>query len=576
MTLNEHSTIATSLSCTGDTCSEGGKKEDFRSLGPGNDSVLGSRVLESSYSLKSLQMPVTNQAGGEAVQDGDDSDDGRIRQVPSFDQVHARIEKNATGKEKKHASGSDGDRTVEESPCLKKTDVQEESTSKKEDSLHYCLHVVAEEITPFDQPDVEPATDYQPQAECGSSTGDSDDQMREEPFRDSPTVQTMRISSNMDSRSERRGEDDVREEESLLTAMIEKSITSESDKGGSVVVPPREKKSKSKAKKRKLSEDSTLSKQDKISKSRRKKERRQSEDEMAKKDAKQNEKRKRKKERRASEDLAKSKEANDDSRSNAEKGVATTRGNKCKTSMSDDTNISGRPPRAAASDSRSRETKLENAQLRKAQKKEKKRCEKDAIREQVGVQTEVAIDVDQNFEANPELARNRKYSITSIDSSDNSDSQCRARRPSPSTVPRTASLATSRQHSKVNVASSFSKAGPGAVKSAKLKRLWPDSSVFSKRILKWAPPTVIIEDFKVRFKGAVKSSSKSKLPVIPSTFRDTSELIKYISPHILEEGIHSVKQEFMANSDKNGLWSRDMFAMNLRVSHYSVIYICRG
>jgi hypothetical protein len=74
----------------------------------------------------------------------------------------------------------------------------------------------------------------------------------------------------------------------------------------------------------------------------------------------------------------------------------------------------------------------------------------------------------------------------------------------------------------------------------------------------------------------VNSSSKSKLPVIPSTFRDTSELIKYISPHILEEGIHSVKQEFMANSDKNGLWSRDMFAMNLRVSHYSVIYICRG
>jgi hypothetical protein len=59
---------------------------------------------------------------------------------------------------------------------------------------------------------VEPATDYQSQAECGSSTSDSDDQMREEPFRDSPTVQTMDKSSNKDSWSERREEDGVRQE----------------------------------------------------------------------------------------------------------------------------------------------------------------------------------------------------------------------------------------------------------------------------------------------------------------------------------------------------------------------------
>jgi hypothetical protein len=52
--------------------------------------------------------------------------------------------------------------------------------------------------------------------------------------------------------------------------------------------------------KRKVREDSTLSNQEKASKSKRKKEMCQAEDEMAKKDAKQNEKKKRKKERKAS------------------------------------------------------------------------------------------------------------------------------------------------------------------------------------------------------------------------------------------------------------------------------------
>eukprot|EP00979_Chaetoceros_neogracilis_P015819 scaffold6574_cov261-Chaetoceros_neogracile.AAC.4 len=52
--------------------------------------------------------------------------------------------------------------------------------------------------------------------------------------------------------------------------------------------------------KKKVSEDSTLSKQEKVSKCKRKNERCQAEDEMAKKDAKQNKKKKRKKERKAS------------------------------------------------------------------------------------------------------------------------------------------------------------------------------------------------------------------------------------------------------------------------------------
>eukprot|EP00979_Chaetoceros_neogracilis_P001513 scaffold260_cov274-Chaetoceros_neogracile.AAC.3 len=237
--LDKHSRIATLSSCTIDKCSEGGKN---RSLGPGKDSVLGSP--------------------GKAVQDADDSDDGRIQQVAPFDRVHAPIEKNGLGKQTNHASGSDGVCMVKESPCLDETDVQEESISKKHALLHYDLHV-------DDESDVETATDYQPQAECGSST-------------------TIKI----------QGEDDVREEENLLTA--KKSITSESEKGESVVVPPRQKKSKSKAKKRKVIEDFTLSKQEKVSKRKRKEERCQGKDEMAKKDTKQNEKKKRKKERKAS------------------------------------------------------------------------------------------------------------------------------------------------------------------------------------------------------------------------------------------------------------------------------------
>ena len=68
-------------------------------------------------------------------------------------------------KQKKHASGSDGVRMVEELPILDETDVQEESISRTHDLLHCDLHVVDEEMTSFDQSDVEPAMDYQPQAE---------------------------------------------------------------------------------------------------------------------------------------------------------------------------------------------------------------------------------------------------------------------------------------------------------------------------------------------------------------------------------------------------------------------------
>lgn len=177
-----------------------------------------------------------------------------------------------------------------------------------------------------------------------------------------------------------------------------------------------------------------------------------------------------------------------------------------------------------------------------------------------------------------ESSKGRNNSISSLDfSTTGDDSDFKMIRASPLTLPRPSPLTVSRQPSKVTVTSTSSKAGLGPVKSAKLKRLWPDSSVFSKRILKWGPPELVIEDLNIRFKGNVRSNTKNKLPLIPSSFRDASEMIKYMSPHILDEGLHSIQQEFLANSDRNGIWTRDVFSMKLRVSlFYSVIllYMC--
>ena len=101
-----------------------------------------------------------NQSAGKSVEAADDSDAGRMRQLASFDRIHARVELDGI------ANGSEGVCMVEEPPCLDKTDVQEESISKEHDLLHYGEHVVDEEISSFDLSDVVPATDYQSQADC--------------------------------------------------------------------------------------------------------------------------------------------------------------------------------------------------------------------------------------------------------------------------------------------------------------------------------------------------------------------------------------------------------------------------
>ena len=81
---------------------------------------------------------------------------------------------------------------------------------------------------------------------------------------------------------------------------VNANATMQKEESSTTKIKPRLNHSNIINRKRKVREDSTLSNQEKASKSKRKKEMCQAEDEMAKKDAKQNEKKKRKKERKAS------------------------------------------------------------------------------------------------------------------------------------------------------------------------------------------------------------------------------------------------------------------------------------
>jgi hypothetical protein len=84
-------------------------------------------------------------------------------------------------------------------------------------------------MTPFDQSDVEPATEYQPQAECGSSTSDSDDQIRKVPIRDSPTAE---------ERKQRLVELDKTCLDKRIADLISGTITAEDGNATSLAVMP--------------------------------------------------------------------------------------------------------------------------------------------------------------------------------------------------------------------------------------------------------------------------------------------------------------------------------------------------
>jgi hypothetical protein len=120
------------------------------------------------------------------------------------------------------------------------------------------------------------------------------------------------------------------------------------------------------------------------------------------------------------------------------------------------------------------------------------------------------------------------------------------------------------RQSNTHVASTSNKAGLSIIKHTKLKRLWPDSFVFAKKILKCSPPTVVLKGAIVQFRGPIQLfGKKESLPVIPTTFRDSPDLIKHMTPHILEEGINSLHQEF-SDYSRAGLWLKKTFDLYLR------------
>ena len=86
-------------------------------------------------------------------------------------------------------------------------------------------------------------------------------------------------------------------------------------------------------------------------------------------------------------------------------------------------------------------------------------------------------------------------------------------------------------------------------------------------MMKLSPPIAIQNEVgdTIQFQGCVKqlNATASKLEPIPSTFRDVPDITKHMTPHILEEGINSLHQEFLENS-RNGKWTRNVFTLHLR------------
>ena len=345
--------------------------------------------------------------------------------------------------------------------------------------------------------------------------------------------------------------------------------------------PKQPKESKSKFKKiRRPSEDSTAKEVgvkdgSDEAKSKRKKDRKLSEDVTTKKPSRSDsiDQSMNKKDRRLSEDASVDKPARSDSIDESTSKSKRKQDRK----LSEDAS-SGKPPRQESTD--------DSKKKRKKDRQASKNLNDTSVTRSGSIdETEIKGKTDRKLseDASADKARRsphvespvRKQRLNSISSiNDDFPTNDGSNRPLNNRLPRASPLTVSRTNSATTVSSTSSKAGLSTGKTAKLKRLWPDSSVFTKRILKWCPPQVLQEGYRIRFKGPAKSNlEKDKLPVIPSTFRDTSEIVKFMSPHILEEGIHSGQQEFSANSDRKGIWTRDVFSMQLRVSLSTATFV---
>ena len=130
------------------------------------------------------------------------------------------------------------------------------------------------------------------------------------------------------------------------------------------------------------------------------------------------------------------------------------------------------------------------------------------------------------------------------------------------------------------------KVGSGSSKNTRQKRLWPDSFIFRKRVMKWCPPDVVKQaGGPVRFLGPLRQQVRTRgvsidatndadapqsaetqstaLAPIPSTIHTVAEMLKVMSPHILEEGRAQVNRDYEENSDAENFWTRTAYEATL-------------
>jgi len=139
----------------------------------------------------------------------------------------------------------------------------------------------------------------------------------------------------------------------------------------------------------------------------------------------------------------------------------------------------------------------------------------------------------------------------------------------------------------VSVAYGKSKGRGGTPRNTRMNRLWPDSFIFRKRVMKWCPPDVVKQAVgPVRFLGPLRPQAKTTgasldltnawgkgvpeatrhlpaLAPIPSTIQTVPEMLKVMSPHILEEGRAQVNRDYEENSDNNDFWAKTTFELML-------------
>jgi len=102
-----------------------------------------------------------------------------------------------------------------------------------------------------------------------------------------------------------------------------------------------------------------------------------------------------------------------------------------------------------------------------------------------------------------------------------------------------------------------------------LKRLWPDSFPFYKKILKWVPPKPHVSaNGKFNFQGPIENVEGSQVicKEIPNDFKDAMEMLNSFVPFIISEAFERIKCAFYANTDRDKCWKDPITQCHIQVS----------